>query len=355
MNTEQNSNNLLMPAEWEEHSATLLTWPSNPETWPGERLQRVERVYLNIIKSLSEFEQILLLVENNEVLSRVLKLFKVEGIDAKKVLIKVFPINDVWARDCGPILVKDGNSFVITDWEYNAWGEKYPPWDSDNKIPAFISELSGTKKVSANMVLEGGSIDVNGVGDLLTTESVLLNPNRNPEMTRAEIEQNLKKYLGAENIIWLKSGLAGDDTDGHIDDLTRFLNEETVLTMVCEDENDINFKALQKNLEILKSASLKTGKKLNIETLPLPKTKIEGTTVDGSEFVPASYANFYVANGCVLVPLYDERYDQQALGLFEKYFPEREIVGIECADLVWGQGSIHCITQQIYQFPKSNI
>ena len=260
----------------------------------------------------------------------------------------MYPINDVWARDCGPIFVKDGNSFMITNWEYNAWGEKYPPWDSDNTIPEFISELFGIKKVSTKMVLEGGSIDVNGVGDLLTTESVLLNPNRNPGMSKDEIEHNLKNYLGVENIIWLKSGLAGDDTDGHIDDLTRFLNEETVLTMVCEDENDINYKALQENLAILQSATLKNGGKLNIETLPLPKTKIEGTTVDGSEFVPASYANFYVANGCVLVPLYDERYDQQALDLFKKYFPDREIIGIDCADLVWGQGSIHCITQQLY-------
>ncbi|MBO6571052.1 MAG: agmatine deiminase family protein [Balneola sp.] len=348
MNIEQNPNDLLMSAEWEKHSATLLHWPSNRETWPDERLQRVEKVYLNIIKSLSEYEQILLLVENNEVLSRVLKLFKVEGIDAKQVLIKVYPVNDVWARDCGPIFVRDKNEFIITDWEYNAWGEKYPPWDSDNNIPEFISELFGIKKVSTKMILEGGSIDVNGVGDLLATESVLLNPNRNPSLTKKEIEQNLSTYLGVENIIWLKSGLAGDDTDGHIDDLTRFLNEETVLTMVCEDENDINYKALQENLEILQSATLKNGGKLKIEILPLPKTKIEGTTVDGSEFVPASYANFYVGNGCVLVPLYDERYDQQALDLLKKYFPDREIIGIDCADLVWGQGSIHCITQQLY-------
>lgn len=348
MNIEQNPNDLLMSAEWEKHSATLLHWPSNRETWPDERLQRVEKVYLNIIKSLSEYEQILLLVENNEVLSRVLKLFKVEGIDAKQVLIKVYPVNDVWARDCGPIFVRDKNEFIITDWEYNAWGEKYPPWDSDNNIPEFISELFGIKKVSTKMILEGGSIDVNGVGDLLATESVLLNPNRNPSLTKKEIEHHLSTYLGVENIIWLKSGLAGDDTDGHIDDLTRFLNEETVLTMVCEDENDINYKALQENLEILQSATLKNGGKLKIEILPLPKTKIEGTTVDGSEFVPASYANFYVGNGCVLVPLYDERYDQQALDLLKKYFPDREIIGIDCADLVWGQGSIHCITQQLY-------
>lgn len=337
-----------MPAEWEEHSATQLHWPSNRETWPGKSLKRVERVYLEIIKSLSEFEQILLLVETNEVLSRVLKLFKAEGIGDKQVLIKVYPVNDIWARDCGPIFVRRNNEFIITDWEYNAWGEKYPPWDSDNKLPQFIAEKYAIDRVITEMVLEGGSIDVNGVGDLLTTESVLLNPNRNPSLSKVDIEKNLKKFLGVKNVIWLKKGLAGDDTDGHIDDITRFLNEDTVLTMICEDENDINYKVLQENLRILKSAKLCNGSPLNIETLPLPRTKIEETTVDGSEYVPASYANFYIANCCVLVPLYDERYDFQALELFRKYFPDRKIIGIECTDLVWGQGSIHCITQQLY-------
>jgi len=337
-----------MPAEWEEHSSTLLHWPSNKETWPGERLPRVELVYLNIIKSLSKFERILLLVETAQIKERVLELFKNDKIDIQPIQVEVYPINDVWARDCGPIFVKEADKFVITDWEYNAWGEKYPPCDSDNKVPDFVAKLFEVKSIKTNMILEGGSIDVNGFGDLLTTESVLLNANRNPDLNKIEIEKNLKRFLGVENIIWLKSGLAGDDTDGHIDDLTRFLDKETMLTMICEDPEDINYKSLQENLEILKSAKLANGKYLKIETLPLPKTKIEGTTVDGSEYVPASYANFYIANGCVLVPLYDKKHDQKALNLFKRYFPNREVIGIGCADLVWGQGSIHCITQQLY-------
>lgn len=348
MDIVRNSINYIMPAEWSEHSATLLHWPSNRETWPDERLERVESVYLNIIKTLSKFEKILLLVETSGVQERIELLFSSKEISKTNIDIKVYPINDIWARDCGPIFVKKNKEFVITDWEYNAWGEKYPPWDSDNKIPEFLAEMVGISAVKTNMVLEGGSIDVNGIGDLLTTESVLLNPNRNPEMNKVEIEQNLREHLGGENIIWLKSGLAGDDTDGHIDDLTRFINKDTVLTVICEDKNDVNYAVLQENLEILKVVKLNSGSPLNIEILPLPRTKIKGTTVDGSEYVPASYANFYVANGCVLVPLYDARYDEQAMNLFRKYFPNREIIGIECSDLVWGQGSIHCITQQLY-------
>ena len=337
-----------MPAEWEEHSATQLHWPSNRETWPNQRLERVESVYLDIIEALSKHENILLFIENEKVRERVLSFFLERNIDNSSIQLIQYPINDVWARDCGPIFVKNEAEFLITDWEYNAWGEKYPPWDDDNKLPKFIAETYAIDRIRTGMVLEGGSIDVNGIGDLLTTESVLLNVNRNPTLSKSEIEKNLKEFLGARNVIWLKKGLAGDDTDGHIDDLTRFLDEDTVLTMICEDQDDINYTALQENLDILRSAKLKNGKSLRIETLPLPSTKIEDTTVDGSGYVPASYANFYIANGCVLVPLYDKRYDEEALGLFKKYFPKREIIGIECSDLVWGQGSIHCITQQLY-------
>lgn len=349
MNNLELDQHLVMPAEWEHHYATLLSWPSNTETWPDDRLYRVEKVYIEIIKKLSKYEGIILLVENSELLKRLTLLFKKEGIESLSIRIIEYPINDVWARDYGPIFVKRDEEFVITDWEYNAWGEKYPPWDSDNNVPKMLADLFTASRISTHMILEGGSIDVNGKGDLLTTESVLLNKNRNPQLSKSQIEDHITRYLGAENIIWLKAGLEGDDTDGHIDDITRFLNEDTVLTMICEDENDVNYKALQENLAILKSVKLANGASLNIETLPLPKTKIEGTTVDGSEYVPASYANFYIANGCVLVPLYDERYDQIAINLFKKYFPNREIIGINCADLVWGQGSIHCITQQLYR------
>lgn len=344
--------NYTLPAEWHLHSATQMHWPSNRETWPGQRLERVEQVYLDIIEVLHEYEPIHLFVESQQIRNNILEFFENREINLQHVTFHLQPINDVWARDCGPIFIRrnhDGNEeFAITDWRYNAWGEKYLPFDDDNRLPEYFAEEYGFERFVPDMVLEGGSIETNGAGVLLTTESVLLNPNRNPDLTKEEIEQRLMDYLGIEKIIWLKKGLAGDDTDGHIDDLSRFLNEDTILTMVCEDSDDINYKVLQTNLEILKNATDQHRNPFNVETLPLPHTKIEGTTVDGSEYVPASYANFYVANGVVLVPVYDERHDQKALDLFERYFPDRDIVGIPCADLVWGQGSIHCITQQLY-------
>lgn len=341
-----------MPAEWEKHSATQLHWPSNPETWPGDRLPRVEKVYLDIIEALHRYEDIVLLVDNERSLvNDVQNKLESRAIDLERVHLFSIKINDVWARDCGPIFVqnkKGRDDFLITDWDYNAWGEKYPPFDDDDRLPKWFALTFDLPSVSTGMVLEGGSIDTNGEGILLTTESVLLNSNRNPELSKPEIEQRLKKYLGIEQIIWLKDGLAGDDTDGHIDDISRFLNKNTILTMVTDDPDDVNYEALSENLVILKSAEYKNGEKFHIVTLPLPQTRIEGTTVDGSEYVPASYANFYIANGVILMPLYDERYDDLAISLFEEFFPDRDVIGIPCADLVWGQGSIHCITQQLY-------
>ncbi|HEX6981409.1 MAG TPA: agmatine deiminase family protein [Balneolaceae bacterium] len=342
-----------MPPEWEKHSATQLHWPSNQETWPGERLEKVEQVYLDIIEILHLHEPIHLLINDERTKRRALNLLGQRDINLQRITFHLQPINDVWARDCGPIFVhrENGNreEFAITDWGYNAWGEKYPPFDDDNRLPEYLAGKYDIPRFETGLVLEGGSIDTNGNGVLLTTESVLLNSNRNPHLSKEEIEQRLMDYLGIEKIIWLKEGLAGDDTDGHIDDLARFLNENTILAMVCEDSSDVNYEVLSENLELLQKATNQRGEPFVIETLPLPKTKIEGTTVDGSEYVPASYANFYIANGIILVPLYDERYDQEALDLFEQYFPDRKVVGIPCADLVWGQGSIHCITQQLYK------
>ncbi|MEX0721449.1 MAG: agmatine deiminase family protein [Balneolaceae bacterium] len=340
--------NYRMPAEWEKHSATQLHWPSNRETWPGDRLERVEEVYSNVIEELHFYEPIHLFVENLEIRNRVMQKLATRAVDLDRIIIHQQKINDVWARDCGPVFVQKEDHYLITDWDYNAWGGKYPPWEDDNRLPAYIAQKHDIGRIQPGMILEGGSIDVNGAGALLTTESVLLNPNRNPDLSKEKIEEKLENYLGADQVIWLKNGLAGDDTDGHIDDITRFLNEDTVLTMICEDPEDVNFAALEENLEILKTVSLKDGRKLNIETLPLPQTKIEGTTVDGSEYVPASYANFYIANGVVLVPIYDKKHDRLALSLLKKYFPTRDVIGIKCGDLVWGQGSIHCITQQWY-------
>lgn len=348
-----------MPAEWETHSATQLHWPSNRRTWPGERLLRVREVYLDFIGKLSLYEPVFLLLDPSESLDDLLSLLSSRKMRMDRIHIRQVPLNDVWARDCGPILIRkeqDGEpSFALTDWGFNAWGGKYPPFESDNALPGRFAEWTEMPIFKPEIVLEGGSIETNGEGLFLTTEAVLLNKNRNPHLSRDQIADTLRNYLGAEKIIWLKDGLEGDDTDGHIDDLSRFLNRETILTMVCDDPNDVNYNALQENLEILQDATDQNGNPLNIVTLPLPSTRIEGTTADGSEHVPASYANFYIANGSLFLPLYDPETDQAALDLFSHYFPDRDIVGIPCNDLVWGQGSLHCITQQLYGIDPSNL
>lgn len=341
-----------MPAEWSKHTATQLHWPSNIETWPHIRLHKVEEVYLDIIESLHQYEPIILLHDLSVPKKYLLEKLQSRPINLSHITIHSIPINDVWARDCGPIFIKkmseSSDEYAITDWEYNSWGGKYPPYDSDNALPKWISDYYHIPYFKTGMVLEGGSIETNGDGILLTTESVLLNPNRNPGLTKSQIEQRLIEYLGVEKIIWLKRGLAGDDTDGHIDDLSRFLNKNTILTMVTEDESDVNYAALHQNLGILERTENQYGEPFKIITLPLPQTRIADQTVDGSLFVPASYANFYIANDVVLLPLYDKRYDEMAMDLFREFFPDRDIIGIDCTDLVWGQGSIHCITQQLY-------
>lgn len=363
-----------MPAEWHPHSATLLSWPFNRETWPGERLPRVERVYLQIVKALFEHEPIHLLVNDETVKARVVSLFQDTGIPSNAVTFHVRTTNDVWARDFGPIFVlrEDDSSLrhassaygphiqpnapsalladkwpkvALTDWGYNAWGGKYPPFESDNTVPEYMASVYGIRRFVPGMILEGGSIETNGAGVMLTTESVLLTPTRNPHLSKTDIEQRLNDYLGQDRIIWLKEGLAGDDTDGHIDDLSRFLNRNTIMTMVSEDPRDVNYRVLNENREILQ------GTGFDLIDIPMPVTRIEGTTVDGSEHVPASYANFYIANGVVLLPVYDPRHDGRVIEIFRHYFPDRQVVPIPCQDLVWGQGSIHCITQQLYGIP----
>ncbi|MFN1834345.1 agmatine/peptidylarginine deiminase [Balneola sp. MJW-20] len=337
-----------MPAEWAHHSATHIHWPSNHETWPGERLERVEEVYCRFIEELHFYEPVHIFLENKEVKERAVQRLSKRAVDLDRLTLHVQPINDVWARDCGPIFVKDEDGYVILNWGYNAWGEKYPPWEDDNYIPEYVASKYGIRLEEPGMILEGGSIEVNGDGLLMTTESVLLNPNRNPDLNRSMIEDQLKKYLGIREVIWLKRGLAGDDTDGHIDDIARFVNENTVFACMTEDKNDVNYEALQENLDILRSYQTGSGDKLNIIPLPMPDCRVEDPTVDGSEYVPASYANFYLANGAVFVPLYDPKLDAEILQLFRKYFKHRKVIGIPAKDLVWGQGSLHCITQQWY-------
>lgn len=364
-----------MPPEWAPHEQTLLTWPDNRDTWPGIRLNRAEHVYADILEALTPHEKVLLLVSNEEAHQAAASMIQNRNIDWGQVRLVRLPTNDVWIRDYGPMtLIREeeeaadvakapgisvkkpqnpagcgekARDMVMCDWGYNAWGEKYPPFDDDNAVPGKLSGLLDYPLVSPGMILEGGSIEVNGAGFLLTTESVLCNPNRNPAMSRSQIEKKLRKYLGVDKILWLRKGLRGDDTDGHIDDLTRFADPRTILTSVSDDPADPNYEVLRENRALLAQATDCKGVPFEVIDLPLPATRIEGTTVDGSEYVPASYANFYIANGCVLVPLYDERYDDLVLKLFRRLFPHRAVRGIPCRDLVWGQGSIHCITQQV--------
>lgn len=342
---------LRMPAEWERHSGTLLIWPSNSSTWPGERLSGVETLFLTLLDTIQQFEPVLLLVHPSA-MNRAIGKIREKNISLDFIQLLELNVNDMWARDCGPISVRNRFSpsepWLFTDWEYNAWGGKYPPWDDDNRIPTELARRYSHPIQSTGMVLEGGSIEPNGRGVLLTTESVLLNPNRNPNLSKTEIEDHLYHYLGAEQVIWLESGLAGDDTDGHIDDLSRFLNPGTILTTRSEDPGHPNYETLHRNLGRLEQARNHDGKAFTIEVLPLPDVKAEDGAVDGSIYLPASYANFYIANGVVLVPLYDSRHDRQALSLFRRYFPDREIIGIPCTDLIWGQGGIHCITQPLF-------
>jgi len=343
-----------MPAEWEHHSATLLSWPHNRATWPGHRLEAVERVYLSILRELTRSDHVILLCGTKEssLYHHVQGIVDKSNLDRSRLTLLPLETNDVWARDYGPIVVYSQNSEpkkpLYLNWRFNSWGGKYPPYDADDCVPNLLADQFSISLKSIEFVLEGGSIEVNGAGTLLTTESVLLNPNRNPSFTKTDIEEILKIELGLQQVIWLHSGLEGDDTDGHIDDLARFIDPKTIVCCVSEDSKDPNYETLQQNLSRLKEAKDVDGSSFRIIPLPMPDTRTNEQTVDGSDRVPASYANFYMANGRILLPLYDAATDEQALSIFRENAAGFDIVGIPCRDLVWGQGSIHCITQQLY-------
>ena len=271
---------------------------------------------------------------------RVASQLKAAGTDMDKIKFHMFLTDDAWIRDHGPAFVINGNEKAIVNWKYNAWGNKYPS-DNDNMIPELIARELNLKRFDADIVMEGGSVDFNGRGDVLTTESCLLNPNRNPHLNVKEIEQRLHDYYGVDNVIWLKQGIEGDDTDGHIDDLTRFVNEDTVVTMVCENKSDDDYKALHDNLTALKTARLANGKQLNVIEILMPEDVIYE-----DQKLPASYANFYIANNKVVVPLYQCDNDRKAIYILEEVFKDRQIIGIDSTDIVWGLGSFHCLSQQ---------
>jgi agmatine deiminase len=333
-----------MPAEWEPHRGTWLSWPHKEASWPG-RFAPVPGVFATMVRALADREEVHVNVAGPSMEASVRGLLADAGADAGNVFFHHNPTNDAWCRDHGPIFVQrtqgGRREQAIVDWGYNAWGGKYPPYDLDDVVPTRIGAELGLPVFEPGIVMEGGSIDVNGRGTLLTTEACLLNPNRNPELDGAGIERYLRDYLGVTKILWLGDGIEGDDTDGHVDDLTRFVDEGTVVTVVEKDPADRNYEPLQENLERLRGMTDQDGRPLRVIPLPMPRPLYH----EGQR-LPASYANFYIANGIVLVPTYDPPRDEEALATLRDVFPGRDVVGIDCTDLVWGLGAFHCVTQQ---------
>ncbi|MGB7511529.1 MAG: agmatine deiminase family protein [Pelodictyon phaeoclathratiforme] len=336
-----------MPPEWAFHKATWLSWPHRLETWPG-KFEPIPAVFVQIASWLSSSEEVHINVLDEAMELQVLALFRSADhpqLQMDRLFFHQIPTNDAWCRDHGPNFVfrqREGRSEkIILNWEYNAWGEKYTSYEADNAVPEKIASLQHLPLVSPAMVLEGGSIDVNGRGLLLTSEACLLNPNRNPALSREQIEQELHHYLGVEKVLWLGDGIVGDDTDGHVDDMARFVNERTVVIAVEDDPSDVNYEALQENYTRLKSFTDPGGHPLTVVKLPMPSP----LTFEGFR-LPASYANFYIANTVVLVPTYRCPQDQKAIDILQEFFPDRRVVGIDCSDLVWGLGAIHCITHE---------
>lgn len=329
-----------MPAEWERHEATWLTWPK-PDgiSFPGNYV-KVLPVFARMVRELGESEEVRIIVDDAEGERQALEVIGKKG--ASHVRFFHIPSNEPWCRDHGPTFLKrDGDrALALVDWGFNAWGFKYPPFDLDDTIPERIAGVLGIPYYTPDMVLEGGSIDVNGEGALLTTESCLLNPNRNPEMTRGQIEGMLCAYLGVSEVLWLGDGISGDDTDGHVDDLSRFVSADTVVTSIEENDDDENYAALRDNLARLQEMRA-GGEDLKVVMLPMPsKILREGLRL------PASYANFYIANTVVLMPSYADPNDKWAATILQNAFPDRRIVPIDCCELVWGLGAFHCLTQQ---------
>jgi agmatine deiminase len=333
-----------MPPEWAPHRGTWLSWPHKEASWPG-KFEPVPGIFAEMVRWLCAGEQVHINVAGDAMEAAVRVLLWSRDIALNNVFFHHNPTNDAWCRDHGPIFVhREANGRreeVILDWGYNAWGDKYPPYDLDDVIPTRIGAELGIPVLSPGMVLEGGSIEVNGKGTLLTTEACLLNPNRNPGLSRPEIEQRLRDYLGVTHILWLGDGIEGDDTDGHVDDLTRFVDAETVVTVIEEDPADPNYAPLRDNLERLHTMKDQDGQPLRVVTLPMPRPMHQ----DGQR-LPASYANFYIGNEVVLLPTYDPERDEIARGTLQDLFPTRRVVPIDCTDLVWGLGAFHCVTQQ---------
>jgi agmatine deiminase len=327
-----------MPAEWHPHAATWLSWPRPEGISFPDRYNEMLPTLGEMVRTLAAHERVEINARSEEVEAVARKTIG----DVPNVSYHRIPSYEPWCRDHGPMFVKRNNELAIVDWGYNAWGGKYPPYDDDDAVPQRVAELLKLPLFSPVIVMEGGALDVNGEGTLLTTESCLLNPNRNPNFSKKQIEEYLRDYLGVTNILWLGDGIAGDDTDGHVDDLTRFVNATTVVTVIEPDLQDDNYWPLQENLKRLHAMRDQDGQPLRVVELPMP-----GVIEYGGQRLPASYANFYIANGVVLLPTYrHKKADTIAQGILQKVFTDRRVVGIDSTELILGLGSFHCLTQQ---------
>jgi agmatine deiminase len=341
-----------MPSEWERHEATWLAWPHNPEDWPG-KFQPIPWIYAEIVRLLAARERVHLIVQDGREESRAKSILRRAGADLGQVTFHSWPTDRGWTRDSGPIFVRDTEGQVaITNWRFNAWA-KYDDWHLDDQIPGRVAEALGLRQWQpaipvadgspCRLVLEGGSIDTNGEGVLLTTEECLLSEvqQRNPGVSREQLERALHDFLGIDQVIWLGRGVAGDDTHGHVDDISRFVGPGTIVTAVEPNTADPNHEPLAENLERLKAARTPDGKPFTVVELPLPRP-----VVFRGQRLPASYANFYVANGLVLVPTFHDPNDRIALNILAEVFPGRDVIGVHSVDLIWGLGALHCMTQQ---------
>lgn len=335
-----------MPAEWCRHEATWLSYPHNRDSWPG-KIESIFPSYHLFVKVLAECETVHINVDDAIMQQHVDAALRAIDTDMSHVVFHQFPTNDAWCRDHGPafLINHDDDRMAVVNWNHNAWGGKYP-YNLDTQIPRLVYDYLHHDNPSLSLfepgiVMEGGSIDVNGCGDLVTTRSCLLNPNRNPHLSQKEIEAYLHDFYGVENVMWLNDGIVGDDTDGHIDDMVRFVSPDTVVAAVEEDLWDENYAPLQENLKLLRQMRLANGSQLNVVELPMPDMVFYD-----NQRLPASYANFYIANGKVIFPTYRCLTDNEAAYILEALFPYREVVGIDSTDIVWGLGSFHCLSQQ---------
>lgn len=326
-----------MPAEWEPHRATWLSWPHNRDTWPG-RFEPIPDVWRRLVEVLAPHETVHVLASGATLEQAEAMVGSLGNVAAHDV-----PTNDAWIRDHGPTFLSgpEGAEPALVDWEYNAWGGKYPPFDADNAVPRQVAEITGRRMFSPGIVMEGGAIDTNGEGLFLAARSCLTDSRRNPDTDTQAIEGCLADYLGAKRTIWIDGTMAGDDTDGHVDQLARFVGPSTVVVPVERDPSDANYESLREVAEQFRGETDLDGRPLEVVELPMP-----GAVYFDNVRAPACYANFYIANGLVVVPQYGDPADAEALAILAQLFPERRVVGLSARDLVWGLGAFHCATQQ---------